>query len=101
MNYIVAKDNLNRDYHNDRLVTMQKMGQSLQDLIDKCDTINANHGSLFYTVTNDLSTMYLMSMYDCNGETPAFDIFCNYTGLGILPHEQALAMYNQHFNIQG
>lgn len=100
MHYIIAKDNLNRDYHNDRLFTTEQ-ALTLLEMKEWCKIANHENSAYFYTIIDDLSKMNLESMYDCNGEVPSYDTFCRYTGLGILPHDQALQMYNKHFHIQG
>lgn len=99
MYYIIAKDNLNRDYHPDRLVASRQLNQSVEDMQERCDLMNHSQDQLFYTVITDLSKMNLESMYDCAGEIPSFSTFCSYTGLGMLPHDDVDIIYRKHFNL--
>ena len=99
MHYIIAKDNLNRDYHNDKLITTRQVNQTVEEMQGICDRANNSQDTYFYTIITDLSEMNLESMYDCNGEVPGFNTFCNYTGLGVLPHDGAYKMYSKHFNL--
>lgn len=99
MHYIIARDNLNRDYFPDRLIALRSLNQTIEDMQERCEVLNYAQSQLFYTVIDNLNDMSLDSMYDCNGEVPPFQTFCKYTGLGILPHDGAEVLYQQHFSL--
>lgn len=100
MTYIVAKDNLNRDYHNDILVAIFA-NKSMATAY--CKTNNHEHASQHYIIVESIDelmkSMTLSSFYDVNGSVPDLKQFLNFTGLSIVPINIAKEMFNQHYNV--
>jgi len=97
MYYVIAKDNLNRDYHNDRLVAdfEARLGAEIY-----CQMHNYDNSPYFHTITISVEDMNLESAYDINGEIHSYTVFCNFTGLTLVPIRLSRSMYNKHYNIK-
>lgn len=101
MLYIIAKDDLNRDYHNDKLIAVYDPTVTYNYELNcqrHCHDLNKENDGLFYTIICDLSVMNLDSMYDLSCGITTFEQFLVYTGFGIIPHDQAYTIYKSRFN---
>ena len=94
---LIAVDNLNRDYHPDRII-------EVSDNISRLKTLasDRNHlgSELFYKVVNRDYKLYLYSLYDISDiDIPTYEQFCHYTGVDNLEPEVAISIYNKQFNL--
>ena len=95
---LIAIDNLNRDYHPDRIVEASDDISRLKTLANDKNYLNSN---LFYKVVDRDYKLNFDSLYDVTDIViPSFEQFCNYTGVDYLEPEVAISIYNKQFKIK-
>ena len=95
---LIAVDNLNRDYHPDRIIEISDDISRLKTLASDRNYLNSN---LFYKVVDRDYKLNFDSLYDiADIDIPSFNEFCNYTGVNHLEPEVAISIYNKQFNIK-
>lgn len=94
---LIAVDNLNRDYHPDRIIEVSDNISRLKTLASDRNYLNSN---LFYKVVDRDYKLNFDSLYDtADIDIPSFEQFCKYTGVNHLEPEVAINIYNKQFNI--
>jgi len=96
--YVIAKDNLNRDYHNDILTAVFLYKT---DAMHHCARNNYESAPYFYEVKIDLDSFDTSSFLDVCGKVPSLDKFLEFTGLGLADRQLAIDMYNKQYNLGG
>ena len=95
---LIAVDNLNRIYHQDKII---EASDDEQLLIDKANTRNSLVQNLFYKVVDRDYKLCFDSLYDISDiNKPSYEQFCKYTGVNHLEPEVAISIYNKQFNIK-
>lgn len=92
---LIAVDNLNRDYHPDRII-------EVSDDISRLNTLANNRNDLdsqlFYKVVDRDYKLNFDSLYDMSDiDKPSFNEFCYYTGVDYLEPDVAISIYNKQF----
>ena len=94
---LIAIDNLNRDYHPDRIIEVSDDISKLETLAKVWNNLNSN---LFYKVVDRDYKLNFDSLYDISDiDKPSFEQFCNYTGVNHLEPDVAISIYNKQFNL--
>lgn len=94
---LIAVDNLNRDYHPDRIIEVSDDISRLKTLANDRNYLNSQ---LFYKVVDRDYKLNFDSLYDISDiDKPSFNEFCYYTGVDHLEPEVALEYYNKQFKI--
>ena len=94
---LIAVDNLNRDYHPDRIIEVSDDISKLKTLASDRNYLNSN---LFYKVVDRDYKLCFDSLYDISDiDKPSFNEFCNYTGVDYLEPDVAISIYNKQFNL--
>ena len=94
---LIAIDNLNRDYHPDRIIEVSDDISRLKTLEKVWNSLNSN---LFYKVVDRDYKLCFDSLYDISDiDKPSFNEFCNYTGVNHLEPDVAISIYNKQFNL--
>ena len=94
---LIAVDNLNRDYHPDRIIEVSDDISKLKTLASDRNYLNSN---LFYKVVDRDYKLCFDSLYDISDiDKPSFNEFCNYTGIDYLEPDVAISIYNKQFNL--
>ena len=95
---LIAVDNLNRDYHPDKIIEASDNISRLKTLASDRNYLNSN---LFYKVVDRDYKLNFDSLYDiADIDIPSFEQFCKYTGVNHLEPEVAISIYNKQFNIK-
>ena len=95
MFFVIEKDNLGREYHNDKLIAIFS-SQYHADAF--CNCTNGPNNSGFYKVVTSLENMNLDSMYDVTSEIPKIKTFFDYTGLWLFP-EKGMEIYEARYGL--
>ena len=94
---LIAVDNLNRDYHPDRIIEVSDDISRLKTLASDRNHLGSN---LFYKVVDRDYKLCFDSLYDISDiDKPSFNEFCNYTGVDFLEPDVAISIYNKQFNL--
>ena len=94
---LIAIDNLNRDYHPDRIIEVSDDISRLKTLESDRNHLNSE---LFYKVVDRNYKLNFDSLYDISDiDKPSFNEFCNYTGVNHLEPDVAISIYNKQFNL--
>lgn len=94
---LIAVDNLNRDYHPDRIIEVSDDISRLKTLASDRNYLNSE---LFYKVVDRDYKLCFDSLYDISDiDKPSFNEFCNYTGVDYLEPDVAISIYNKQFNL--
>jgi len=94
---LIAIDNLNRDYHPDRIIEVSDNISRLKTLASDRNYLNSE---LFYKVVDRDYKLCFDSLYDISDiDKPSFNEFCNYTGVDYLEPDVAISIYNKQFNL--
>lgn len=94
---LIAIDNLNRDYHPDRIIEVSDDISRLKTLESDRNHLNSD---LFYKVVDRNYKLNFDSLYDISDiDKPSFNEFCDYTGVDYLEPEVAISIYNKQFNL--
>ncbi len=94
---LIAIDNLNRDYHPDRIIEVSDDISRLKTLESDRNNLNSN---LFYKVVDRNYKLNFDSLYDISDiDKPSFNEFCDYTGVDYLEPDVAISIYNKQFNL--
>ena len=94
---IAVVDNLNRDYHPDRIIEVSDDISRLKTLASDRNYLNSE---LFYKVVDRDYKLCFDSLYDISDiDKPSFNEFCNYTGVDYLEPDVAISIYNKQFNL--
>ena len=95
---LIAIDNLNRDYHPDRIIEASDDISRLKTLASDRNYLNSN---LFYKVVDRDYKLNFDSLYDITDiDIPSYEQFCNYTGVNHLEPDVAISIYKKQFNIK-
>ena len=90
---LITVDNLNRDYHPDRII---EVSDNIEILASDRNYLNSN---LFYKVVDRDYKLNFDSLYDITDiDIQSFNEFCDYTGVDYL--EVEISIYNKQFNIK-
>ena len=94
---LIAVDNLNRIYHQDRIIEVSDDISRLKTLAKVWNNLKSN---LFYKVVDRNYKLCFDSLYDISDiDKPSFNEFCNYTGVNHLEPDVAISIYNKQFNL--
>ncbi len=94
---LIAIDNLNRDYHPDRIIEVSDDISRLKTLESDRNHLNSD---LFYKVVDRNYKLNFDSLYDISDiDKPSFNEFCDYTGVDYLEPDVAISIYNKQFNL--
>ena len=94
---LIAIDNLNRDYHPDKIIEVSDDISRLKTLASDRNNLNSN---LFYKVVDRNYKLNFDSLYDISDiDKPSYEQFCNYTGVNHLEPDVAISIYNKQFNL--
>lgn len=94
---LIAVDNLNRIYHQDRIIEVSDDISRLKTLAKVWNNLKSN---LFYKVVDRDYKLCFDSLYDISDiDKPSYEQFCNYTGVNHLEPDVAISIYNKQFNI--
>ncbi len=94
---LIAVDNLNRDYHPDKIIEASDDISRLKTLASDRNYLNSN---LFYKVVDKDYKLNFDSLYDiADIDIPSFEQFCDYTGVNHLEPDVAISIYNKQFKI--
>ena len=95
---LIAVDNLNRIYHQDRIIEVSDDISRLKTLAKVWNNLNSN---LFYKVVDRDYKLCFDSLYDISDiDKPSYEQFCKYTGVNHLEPDVAISIYNKQFNIK-
>ena len=94
---LIAIDNLNRDYHPDKIIEVSDDISRLKTLESDRNHLNSD---LFYKVVDRDYKLNFDSLYDISDiDKPSFNEFCDYTGVDYLEPDVAISIYNKQFNL--
>ena len=94
---LIARDNLNRIYHQDRIIEVSDDISRLKTLASDRNNLNSD---LFYKVVDRNYKLNFDSLYDISDiDKPSFNEFCDYTGVDYLEPDVAISIYNKQFNL--
>ena len=94
---LIAIDNLNRDYHPDKIIEVSDDISRLKTLASDRNNLNSD---LFYKVVDRNYKLNFDSLYDISDiDKPSFNEFCDYTGVDYLEPDVAISIYNKQFNL--
>ena len=95
---LIAVDNLNRDYHPDKIIEISDDISRLKTLASDRNYLNSE---LFYKVVDRDYKLCFDSLYDiADIDKPSYEQFCKYTGVNHLEPDVAISIYNKQFNIK-
>ena len=94
---LIAVDNLNRIYHQDKIIEVSDDISRLKTLAKVWNNLKSN---LFYKVVDRDYKLCFDSLYDISDiNKPSYGQFCKYTGVNHLEPEVAISIYNKQFNL--
>ena len=91
---VIIKDNLNRDYQPEALITMAMTEESAERIADLLNDKYGEYATNFASVVPADKPLNLASQYDLIGEDMPYNEWCKLTGANALPEHVAKYWYN-------